>query len=106
ILSQEEVSSRMVAESRAGRCVVRLKGGDPTVFAHAGEEIAALAGAGIPFEIVPGVTTALAAGSYAGIPLTHRDTASAVAFVTGQCRTDCQSVRPDVQVTSATGSVS
>src|SRR5947207_5521846 len=59
ILSQDDVSARMVAEARAGRCVVRLKGGDPIVFAHAAQEIATLAEAGIPFEIVPGVTTAL-----------------------------------------------
>src|SRR6185369_8206822 len=80
ILSQDEVNARMVAEARAGRCVVRLKGGDPIVFAHAAEEASALAAAGIPFEIVPGVTSALAAGSYAGIPLTQRDAASAVAL--------------------------
>jgi uroporphyrinogen III methyltransferase/synthase len=85
ILSQREINDRMVAEARAGRCVVRLKGGDPVVFAHAAEEVTALSAAGIPFEIVPGITAALAAGSYAGIPLTQREGASAVALVTGQC---------------------
>ena len=72
-----------MAAARQGRTVVRLKGGDPTIFARLGEELAALKAAGIPFEIVPGVTAALAAGSFAGICLTHRDEASAVAFVTG-----------------------
>ncbi len=101
ILSQEEINQRMVAEARAGRCVVRLKGGDPIVFAHAAEEIAALAAAGILFEIVPGITAALAAGSYAGIPLTQRDGASAVALVTGQSRTDFQSVGNECATGSA-----
>ena len=68
----------------SGRTVVRLKAGDPAVFARAAEEVAALVSAEVPFEIVPGITAALAAGSHAGISLTHRDLASAVAFVTGQ----------------------
>jgi uroporphyrinogen III methyltransferase/synthase len=83
ILSQGEIHARLVSEARSGRIVVRLKAGDPAVFARAAEEVAALAEAGIGFEIVPGITAALAAGSHAGISLTHRNLASAVAFVTG-----------------------
>ena len=83
IVPQTEINARMVAEARAGRTVVRLKGGDPAVFGRAAEEVAALREAGIPFEIVPGITAALAAGSHAGIAVTHRDLASAVALVTG-----------------------
>lgn len=83
MIPQAEINDRMIRAARAGKRVVRLKGGDPIIFARAAEEIAALAGAGIPFEIVPGITAALAAGSYAGIPVTHRDNASAVALVVG-----------------------
>ncbi|MFM9066932.1 MAG: uroporphyrinogen-III C-methyltransferase [Planctomycetota bacterium] len=81
--SQEEINAQMVKQARLGRVVVRLKGGDPVIFGRIVEETACLAEAGIPFEIVPGVTAALAASSYAGIPLTHREVPSAVAFVTG-----------------------
>ncbi|MBI2824336.1 MAG: uroporphyrinogen-III C-methyltransferase [Planctomycetia bacterium] len=84
IMPQTEINDRMVALARAGKTVVRLKGGDPLIFAHAAEECDALRAAGIPFEIVPGVTAALAAGSYAGVPLTHRDLASCVALVAGR----------------------
>ncbi|MCS7021805.1 MAG: uroporphyrinogen-III C-methyltransferase [Gemmataceae bacterium] len=73
----------MIAAARSGRCVVRLKGGDPLIFGRGGEEIAALRQAGIAFEIVPGVTAALAAGAYLEIPLTHRRYASALALITG-----------------------
>lgn len=83
IMPQSDVSALMVQLARAGQNVVRLKAGDPLIFARAAEEIAALQEAAIPFEVVPGITSALAAGSYAGIPLTHRDHASAVALVTG-----------------------
>jgi uroporphyrinogen III methyltransferase/synthase len=84
LMSQDEVNARLVAAAREGKTVVRLKGGDPAVFARGAEEVESLAAAGVPFEVVPGITAALAASSYAGIPITHRELASAVAFVTGQ----------------------
>jgi uroporphyrin-III C-methyltransferase len=80
---QAEINERLVREARAGRDVVRLKGGDPTIFARGGEEAEHLAAAGIPFEIVPGITSAVAAPGVAGIPPTHRDHASTLAVVTG-----------------------
>lgn len=83
IMPQSEVNQRMVQWARAGKRVVRLKSGDPIVFARLGEETDALRHAGLEFEIVPGVTSALAVGSFAGIALTHRDHSSAVALVTG-----------------------
>ena len=82
-MPQEEIEGLMVELAREGRSVVRLKGGDPFVFGRGGEEAEALAAAGIPFEVVPAVTAGVAAPAYAGIPVTHRDAASAVAFVTG-----------------------
>lgn len=80
---QEETSRILVEEARKGLHVVRLKGGDPLIFGRGGEEIAALTAAGIPSEVVPGVTAAIAAGASIGVPLTHREHASAVVFVTG-----------------------
>jgi uroporphyrinogen III methyltransferase / synthase len=80
---QEEIHERLVEAARAGKSVVRLKGGDPFVFGRGGEEGEALRAAGIEFEVVPGVTAGVAATAYAGIPVTHRDEASAVGFVTG-----------------------
>jgi uroporphyrinogen III methyltransferase / synthase len=80
---QEETNERLIETAKAGRSVVRLKGGDPFVFGRGGEEGEALRVAGVEFEVVPGVTAGVAATAYAGIPVTHRDDASAVAFVTG-----------------------
>ena len=83
IWQQAEIIAEILRHASAGRRVVRLKGGDPAVFARTSEEVDAIRGAGFAFEIVPGITAALAAGSYAGIPITHRGLASAVAMVTG-----------------------
>jgi uroporphyrinogen III methyltransferase/synthase len=82
-MPQDEIEERLTEAARAGKSVVRLKGGDPFVFGRGGEEGEALRAAGVEFEVVPGVTAGVAASAYAGIPVTHRDNASAVAFVTG-----------------------
>ncbi|HZB08131.1 MAG TPA: uroporphyrinogen-III C-methyltransferase [Rubrobacter sp.] len=82
-MSQEEINDLLVEKGRAGMTVVRLKGGDPYIFGRGGEEALALKGAELPFEVVPGVTSGVAAPAYAGIPVTHRNVATSVAFVTG-----------------------
>ncbi len=80
---QDELNHLLVQHAEAGKIVVRLKGGDPYIFGRGGEEAIALTEANIPFEVVPGITSAIAASAYAGIPVTHRGYASSVAFVTG-----------------------
>lgn len=80
---QEEIGERLIAAAQEGKSVVRLKGGDPFVFGRGGEEGEALREAGVEFEVVPGITAGVAATAYAGVPVTHRDDASAVAFITG-----------------------
>lgn len=80
---QEEINRLLVERGRTGACVVRLKGGDPFVFARGGEEAAALADAGVPFEVVPGITSAIAVPAYAGVPVTHRGASTSFTVVTG-----------------------
>ncbi len=82
-LTQEQINALLIAKASAGKCVVRLKGGDPTIFGRAGEEGEALAAAGIAFEIVPGVSSFVAAPTYAGIPVTHREHSSKLSIITG-----------------------
>ena len=82
-MPQEQIEELMIAKAREGKTVVRLKGGDPFVFGRGGEEAQALRAAGIPFEVVPGISSSIAAPAYAGIPVTHRDTNAAFTVMTG-----------------------
>lgn len=85
-LPQDEICALLVREALAGNDVVRLKGGDPFIFGRGGEEAEACRAAGVPVEIVPGISAAIGAAAATGIPLTHRDAASIVSFVAGQCK--------------------
>src|SRR5208337_235741 len=82
-MPQDEIIALLIARAREGKCVVRLKGGDPYIFGRGGEEAEALAAAKIPFEVVPGVSSVVAAPNYAGIPLTHREHCSSFTVFTG-----------------------
>lgn len=87
-MKQETINHFLIKYGKSDKVVTRLKGGDPFIFGRGGEEAAALANHNIPFEIVPGITSGVAAAAYAGIPVTHRDLSASVAFVTGHRRAD------------------
>ena len=100
---QSAVNERMVELADAGEAVIRLKGGDPTVFGRGGEEMRYLADHDVPFEVVPGITSAIAGPEVAGIPVTHRDHASSVSIVTGHEQTGKRESAVDWDALAATG---
>ena len=102
-MPQEEICKLLVEKAREGKRVLRLKGGDPFVFGRCAEEMTVLDEAEVPYEIVPGVTAALACAAYAGIPLTHRDFGSSIAFLTGHEDLEKESLRVDFAKFAATG---
>jgi uroporphyrin-III C-methyltransferase len=85
-MAQDDINALLVREALSGRDVVRLKGGDPFIFGRGGEEAEACRAAGVAVEVVPGITAAMGAAAAAQMPLTHRDSASVVSFVAGQCK--------------------
>ena len=101
--TQAQINAQIIEHARAGRSVCRLKGGDPFVFGRGAEEIAEVAAAGIPWDVVPGVTSAVAAPAAAGIPLTHRDWASIATLVTGHEGEDKGGAPVDWAALAATG---
>ena len=100
---QEEIAALLVSKAREGKCVVRLKGGDPYVFGRGGEEMTVLEEADLSYEIVPGVTAALGCAAYAGIPLTHRDHGSSISFLTGHEDVAKEALRVDFGKFAAAG---
>jgi len=104
VMPQEDLNRLLIENARAGKCVVRLKGGDPYVFGRGGEEAEELAAAGMPFEVVPGISSGIAGPNYAGIPLTHRDHCSSFSVITGHEDPSKEDVDVDwVQVAAAPG---